>query len=67
MRTQARRMTPEPTLVWPEPELVEAVRQGIHARLVSIGRRLPETEIEHDCLQYVEASIQAEKDHASER
>ena len=47
---------------WPEPELVEAVRQGIHARLVSIGRRLPETEIEHDCLRYVEASIHAENE-----
>ena len=50
-------MTTEPALLWPEPELVETVRQGIHARLVAIGRRLPETEIEHDCLRYVEASI----------
>ena len=55
-------MTPEPTLVWPEPELVETVRQGIHARLVAIGRRLPDDEIEHDCLRYVEASIHAENE-----
>jgi hypothetical protein len=43
----------------PEPELVEAVRQGIEARLVAIGRRLPDVDIEHDCLRYVEASIEA--------
>ena len=51
----------EPALLWPEPELVETVRQGIHARLVAIGRRLPETEIEHDCLRYVEATVAYDK------
>ena len=52
-------MTTEPAFQYPEPELVEAVRQGIEARLVAIGRRLPAVEIEHDCLRYVEASIAA--------
>ena len=60
-------MTTEPAFLFPEPELVETIRAGLEAHLIAIGRRLPDVEIEHDCLRYVEASIQAEKDHASER
>jgi hypothetical protein len=60
-------MTTEPAFLLPEPELVEAIRAGVELHRIAIGRRLPDSEIEHDCLQYVEASIQAEKDHASER
>lgn len=60
-------MTTEPAFMFPEPELVDLARAGVEQRLIALGRILPPEEIEHDCLQYVEASIQAEKDHASER
>ena len=53
-------MTTEPAFLFPEPELVETIRAGLEAHLIAIGRRLPDSEIEHDCLRYVEASIEAE-------
>ena len=52
-------MTAEPAFLQPEPELVETIRAGLEAHLIAIGRRLPDSEIEHDCLRYVEASIEA--------
>lgn len=53
-------MTTEPAFLQPEPELIQRVSDGLAAHLVAIGRRLPAVEIEHDCLRYVEASIEAE-------
>jgi hypothetical protein len=51
-------MTTEPAFLLPEPELVEAIRAGVELHRIAIGRRLPDSEIEHDCLRYVEASIE---------
>ena len=51
-------MTTEPALQYPEPELVETIRAGVELHRIAIGRRLPDVEIEHDCLRYVQASIE---------
>lgn len=55
-------MTTEPAFLFPEPELVEAIRAGVDLHLIAIGRRLPDSEIEHDCLRYVQASIEVGND-----
>lgn len=51
-------MTAEPAFLQPEPELIQRISEGLDAHLIAIGRRLPDSEIEHDCLRYVQASIE---------